>query len=61
MKVAYRCKRCGNEIIITDGTIPECCGKPMKEIPLDVCIQPAHAEHARPMDREEPCNDGRAG
>ena len=61
MKVAYRCKKCGNELILTDGNIPECCGETMKEIPLDVCTQPAHAEHARPMRDDEPCDDGRAG
>lgn len=61
MKTAYRCKNCGKELIVTDGTVPECCEQPMKEIPLDTCVQPAHAEHARPMDSEEPCDDGRAG
>jgi hypothetical protein len=61
MKVAYRCKSCGNEIIISDGSIPDCCGKPMKQIPMDACTQPAHAEHARPMRSDEPCDDGRAG
>jgi len=48
-------------LILTDGNIPECCGETMKEIPLDVCTQPAHAEHARPMRDDEPCDDGRAG
>ena len=61
MKVAYRCEGCGKELIITDGTIPNCCDRPMKEIPLDLCTQPAHAEHARPMDSENACDDGRAG
>lgn len=61
MKVAYRCENCGKEVIMTDDSIPECCGEPMGEIPLDICTQPAHAEHARPMEDEEPCDDGRAG
>ena len=26
-----------------------------------VCLQPPHAEHARPMDDEDACDDGRAG
>jgi hypothetical protein len=56
-----KCEDCGKTITITDGSVPECCGKPMKKLPLDVCIQPAHAEHARPMDAEDACDDGRAG
>ncbi|UCB58492.1 MAG: hypothetical protein JSV67_07790 [Thermoplasmatales archaeon] len=61
MKVAYRCEKCGKDIIITDGEIPICCNEPMREIPLDVCTQPAHAEHTRPMKDEEPCDNGRSG
>ena len=60
-KKNYECEKCGKKITTTDEKIPECCGKPMKQLPLDVCVQPAHAEHARPMDSEEPCDDGRAG
>ena len=33
----------------------------MEKLPLDVCVQPAHAEHSRPMDSDEPCDDGRSG
>jgi hypothetical protein len=40
---------------------PTCCGKPMKKIPLDICLQPDHPEHARPMDAEDACDDFRAG
>ena len=57
----YKCENCGKIIKVSDGTIPECCGKPMKKFDLDVCIQPAQAEHARPMDAEDACDDGRAG
>jgi len=28
---------------------------------LDICTQPAHAEHARPMEDEDACDDFRAG
>lgn len=56
----YECKKCGKKIKTSKET-PDCCGKPMKQLPLDACIQPAQAEHARPMESEEPCNDGRAG
>ena len=61
MEESYKCEKCGKEVKITDGTAPQCCGSPMKKIPLDLCTQPAHAEHSRPMEREDACNDGRAG
>ena len=57
----YECEKCGKTRTITDGAIPECCGKPMKKLPLDPCVQPAHAEHARPMEDEDACDDFRAG
>ena len=56
----YECEECKKTKKTSEET-PKCCGKPMKQIPLDTCIQPAHAEHARPMESEEPCDDGRAG
>jgi hypothetical protein len=40
---------------------PMCCGKPMNQLPLNICLQPNDAEHARPMEIQEPCDDGRAG
>ena len=61
MEEAYKCENCGKNIKTTDEIVPHCCGKPMKKIPLDICTQPAHAEHARPMDSEDACNDGRSG
>ena len=39
---------------------PECCGKPMKKISREICLQPSHPEHARPMEEDEPCDDFRA-
>jgi hypothetical protein len=57
----YECEECGKRVSISDDEKPECCDKPMKILPLDSCIQPAHAEHARPMENEEPCDDGRSG
>jgi hypothetical protein len=61
MKENYKCEICGKTVTVSDGSIPNCCGKPTKQLPLDVCTQPAHAEHARPMRHDEPCDDGRAG
>ncbi len=57
----YKCKNCGKTVKVSDGKIPSCCDEPMEKIPLDICTQPAHAENARPMEPEEPCDDGRAG
>ena len=61
MKESYKCNECGKTIEVTDGKVPICCGKHMTKMPLDICLQPAHAEHARPMDDENTCDDGRAG
>ena len=61
MQKNYKCEICGKTVTVSDGSAPKCCGKPMKQLPLDFCIQPAHAEHARPMRHDEPCDDGRAG
>jgi len=61
MERSFKCEKCGKTINVSDDSIPSCCGKPMKQLDLDVCLQPAHAEHTRPMEDEEPCDDGRAG
>jgi hypothetical protein len=61
MAKKYKCEKCEKTVESKEGSNPECCGKPMKQLPLDFCIQPAHPEHARPMDNEEPCDEGRAG
>jgi hypothetical protein len=61
MNKKYKCEICGKTITSTDKKIPKCCGKAMKQLPLDICLQPAHAEHARPLQDEEPCDNGRAG
>jgi hypothetical protein len=57
----YECEICGNKKKTSDGSALECCGKPMKQIPLDVCTQPHDAEYAGPFSENEPCDDGRAG
>jgi hypothetical protein len=61
MEEEYECESCGKTIKIKNGKIPDCCGKTMKKSSVDICVQPAHAEHSRPMDAEDPCDDGRAG
>jgi hypothetical protein len=57
----YECEECGKRIKSSTSEKPECCGKPMKQLPLDICLQPSHAEHTRLMENDEPCDDGRAG
>jgi hypothetical protein len=57
----YECIKCGKRIKTSKGKSPKCCNISMKTIPLDICIQPAHAEHARPMDEENACDDFRGG
>jgi hypothetical protein len=57
----YECEECGKRVKTSEDKTPECCGKPMKQLPLDICTQPAYAEHARSMEEEEPCDDFRAG
>ena len=57
----YECKECGNTIKTSDAKVPECCNNPMVQKKLDPCTQPAHAEHSRPMDSEDACNDFRSG
>jgi hypothetical protein len=58
----YKCLTCKSTKGAEDkDNTPECCGRPMKKMPLEICLQPAHAEHARPMERDEPCDDFRAG
>ena len=57
----FECEECGKTIKSTDEKTPECCGKPMKKLPMDICVQPAHSEHARPMENEDACDEFRAG
>jgi len=59
----YKCESCERTVKVPDenGNIPECCRSPMRRMQLDVCTQPAHPEHARPMHDEDACDDGRSG
>ena len=61
MKKKYKCEKCGKIITTGKVSVPNCCGKPMKEFPLEPCLQPAHAEHTRPMEDEDACDDFRGG
>jgi len=59
----YECISCKRTATVQeDKAIPTCCGKPMvKKIPREICLQPTHAEHARPMEDEDACDEFRAG
>lgn len=60
-EVTYECENCGKRIKTSDDKIPDCCHKLMKKIDLDICTQPAHSEHSRPMEEEDVCDDFRSG
>lgn len=57
----YECENCRKNVKSTDGKIPECCGKSMKKIPLGICTRATDAEHSRPMEEEDACDDFRGG
>ena len=58
----YQCQKCKKKTKVKDDQkIPSCCGITMKKVSVDICLQPDHNEHARPMRDEEPCDDFRGG
>ena len=61
-EVTYQCQSCKRTAIVEVGEkIPHCCGEPMEKIVDEICLQPNHAEHARPMESEDACDDFRSG
>jgi len=63
-KKHYKCNHCdGRMEVQSDAATPDCCGQPMVEAtePLEQCTLSNTAEHSRPDDMDEPCDDGRAG
>ncbi len=56
----FECKDCGKQVKSLENK-PECCGKPMKQMTLDKCVQPHDAEYSGTFEEDEPCDDGRAG
>lgn len=60
-KQTYECETCGKKIHSSEDKVHECCGKPMKQLPLDQCRQPHTAEYAGPFEEDEPCDTGRKG
>ena len=56
----FQCIECGKQEKRSKNN-PKCCGKPMKQLPLDVCVNTSDAEQARAIENDEPCNDGRDG
>ena len=61
-KQKYICETC-QKTVETQGDpedIPQCCGGLMKN-DLPVCTTTETAEHARSINSDEPCDDGRAG
>ncbi|MCX6664754.1 MAG: hypothetical protein NT038_01650 [Euryarchaeota archaeon] len=60
-KETYQCLVCKRTTTGTGKKTLVCCGKPMIQLPKEICLQPAHPEHVRSMDAEEPCDDFREG
>lgn len=60
-KETYECQSCKRTAEGVDTTIPHCCGKSMKKIPREICLEPAPAEHACPMEDEDVCDEFRKG
>lgn len=57
--VKYTCEKCGKELSVdVKAKIPECCGKKMKQIPLDACTHPQNAESYRTQNADDACEDG---
>jgi hypothetical protein len=59
MNANYKCSQCGSTQTAPEGEAPVCCGEPMEL--MNVCTTAEVAEHARPFNEDEPCDDGRAG
>ena len=58
----YECQSCKRTATVKEGNpAPECCGKSMKQLPREICLQPGNPESQRPMEEEEPCDDFRNG
>ncbi len=57
----YECTTCKRTATFDreKNDIPYCCDEPMSRVPKEICTQPAHPEHPRPMEDEDACDDGR--
>ena len=56
----YQCGECQQTKVLNDGSVPECCGKPMVAAPLDLCTKsPSDPESARFNDSDDACDDSR--
>ena len=60
----FKCQKCDKTMEMTDleNIVPECCHSPMEKMEEPApCQLSATAEHARPNEMLEPCDDGRKG
>ncbi len=62
-KNQFKCKNCEKTIeTAPESGFPECCGTPMDKLEdPPPCQMSSTAEHARPDEMAEPCDDGREG
>ncbi|MFA6857984.1 MAG: hypothetical protein WCR31_12330 [Treponema sp.] len=57
--VKYKCEKCGKETTVdSKAAVPECCGRKMKQLPLDVCSTTFDAETYRFQNEDGPCDEG---
>jgi hypothetical protein len=62
--IKFKCHKCEKTMVMSDSEniVPECCNIPMKKMEEPApCQLSATAEHARPNEMLEPCDDGRKG
>ena len=62
MTETYECLTCKKSVNVEHWEqVPTCRGKEMQKVDHEICLQPDHAEHSRPMDDEDACDDFRSG
>lgn len=62
--IKFKCEKCEKTMEMSDSKniVPECCHLPMEKMEEPApCQLSATAEHARPNEMLEPCDDGRKG
>ena len=63
-KLKFKCRNCEKtvELSASEKNIPQCCEMEMEKMEdPPPCQLSATAEHARPEEMMEPCDDGRTG
>lgn len=56
---SFQCKTCGSTAEGYENKPPVCCGEAMG--PMNVCTSAPSAEHERPWNEDEPCDESTSG